>query len=120
MTCFFYFLINSFFPWVKKINLHLMTLSSSQIEHICACGLNPKCRNPRVAAECATVLAKAYNVTTISIYDLWEMNAKSNSRKRDREDFASGSDESVDDMLYEWDQKPWSKLAFIEFVDPFA
>ena len=116
---FFIFLINTF-SIGKKTNLHHMALSSSQIEHVCACGRNPKCRNPKVAAECATVLAKAYNVTTTSIYDLWEMNAMSSSRKRTREDFSSGSDESVDDMLYEWDMKPWSKLAFTAFVDPFV
>ena len=117
---FFFAFYKYLFPFGKKTNLYHMALSSSQIEHICACGRNPKCKNPRVAAECATVLARAYNVTTISIYDLWEMNAQSNSRKRNREDFASGSDESVDDMLYEWDQKPWSKLAFTGFVDPFV
>lgn len=96
-----------------------MALSITQIEHICACGKNPKCKNPRTAAECASVLSKAYNVTTMTIYDLWEMDTKQ-SRKRNREEFASGCDETIDGMLYEWDQRPWSKLAFVEFVDPFA
>ena len=96
-----------------------MALSSSQIQHICACGWNPSCQNAKTAKECAQVLANAYGVTIMTIYDLWEMNAKP-SRKRTREDFSTASDESVDDMLHEWDQKPWSKeLAFTAFVDPF-
>ena len=97
-----------------------MALSTTQIEHICACGRNPKCRNTKIAEECAQVLANAYRVAIMTIYDLWEVNAKP-SRKRTREDFSTANDESVDDMLHEWDQKPWSKeLAFTAFVDPFV